>query len=69
MDTNGLVRGRIPAGNPCPFLAECQWKVEGCPTPSNLKPGPYSCAAARMHSTVKVRPSPLLRDVLDNPTR
>ncbi len=54
LNTNGLVNGNIPKGQPCPFLAECKFRVDNCP--SAEKPNTehdYSCAAARFHSMLK----------------
>lgn len=61
-NTNGLVHGDIPADTACPFWTECPYLVERCPTPKNLKPHPYSCAAARLQSIIlnsKERQSPI----------
>ena len=47
---NGLVDGHIPANTGCPFISDCNWKNEHCPSASNPKPIAFSCAAARLHS-------------------
>jgi len=53
-NTNGLVDGNIPARDPCPFLSECRFKVDGCPGSTHgLKDGPFSCGAARLLSMVR----------------
>ena len=46
-NTNGLVDGLIPIGEPCPFLAKCGLKDDRCPTKEKPKLVAYSCAAAR----------------------
>jgi hypothetical protein len=47
-NTNGLVDGNIPPGQPCPFLAKCGLKDERCPGhEGGFKLWPFSCAAAR----------------------
>lgn len=51
-NTNGLVHGDIPAGKPCPFHATCPRLDERCPTPEKLKPHPFSCGLARLHSII-----------------
>lgn len=47
-----LVDGCIPAGKTCPFLKDCGFKFEACPTPANLKDKDFSCAAARLHTAI-----------------
>ena len=56
MNANGLVRGKIPEGQPCPFIDVCKLRVAQCPSKDNLKTTAYSCAAARLHSCGKVGP-------------
>lgn len=51
-NSNGLVHGDIPAGDPCPWHDSCHAFNEGCPSPENLKPHPFSCALARLHSII-----------------
>lgn len=55
MKLSVLEDGNIPTGKPCPFLSRCQLRVDRCPSPSNVKTGPYSCASARaFDSSTKV---------------
>lgn len=68
---NGLVDGNIPAGKPCPFLDECSMKFDRCPTPESTKPVDFSCALARLHSTIaegkkRKQSLPLLEKVRDS---
>ena len=49
-NSNGLVDGNIPEGQPCPWDGNCTMQNERCPTAANPKPNDYSCAFARMHS-------------------
>ena len=69
LDTNGLVKGLIPAGQPCPFLSKCNFKVHTCPgVDGKMKPNNFSCAAARLHSMVeenKAHELPIMRRVLE----
>jgi hypothetical protein len=52
-NSNGLINGKIPAGEQCPFLSECNLRNERCPSAENIKTNDFSCAAARMFSTCK----------------
>jgi hypothetical protein len=56
LNANGLVDGRIPPGNPCPFSEICSWRTDNCPTVEgkNLRDQPFSCGAARAISMVFV---------------
>lgn len=69
LDTNGLIKGMIPAGRACPFLSKCNFKVHTCPgVDGKMKAGNFSCAAARLHSLVednKEATLPILRRVLE----
>lgn len=70
LNENGLVDGNIPAGKPCPWWGKCSMKVERCPSTTSLKPHAYSCALARLNSTIdsskqKGRSLPLLEKVRD----
>lgn len=56
INANGLIGGKVPAGKPCPFAAECSMINNHCPTDDELKDAPYSCATARMHSLLKEEP-------------
>lgn len=49
-NSNGLVKGLIPAGKPCPFYANCGLNKDNCPSPSRQKECDFSCGAARAHS-------------------
>jgi hypothetical protein len=52
-DSNGLVQGMIPAGQPCPFLSRCKFKVHTCPgVDGKTKGNHFSCAAARAFSLI-----------------
>lgn len=52
-NSNGLVAGLIPAGQPCPFLNKCKFKVHTCPGAENgTKANNFSCAAARAFSLI-----------------
>lgn len=53
LNSNGLVDGKIPAGEKCPFLRECELACSRCPGFRDVKPVDYSCAAARAHSISK----------------
>ena len=67
-NTNGLVDGNIPKGQPCPFLSKCGLKNERCPTkekPNNLYD--YSCAAARAWSLCQEQPNGLLESIVRKP--
>jgi hypothetical protein len=56
LDANGLVGGDIPANTPCPFRVGCPRRDARCPDNANLRPHPYSCAAARLQSMIKMNP-------------
>lgn len=45
--------GNIEAGNPCPFLSECNFKTGICPTKEHPRNKDFSCAAARLFSIKK----------------
>jgi len=47
-----LVEGCIPAGKECPFVQECGFRTESCPSGNNLKSVPFSCGAARLHNAI-----------------
>lgn len=48
---NGLANGLIPAGQGCPFLDRCKFKVHTCPgVDGKTKENNFSCAAARAFS-------------------
>ncbi len=47
-----LLNGLVPAGDPCPFLDKCKFKVHQCPTDTNIKATDYFCAAARIHANL-----------------
>lgn len=71
LNENGLVDGNIPAGQPCPWWSKCSMKVERCPSEKNPKKVDYSCALARLNSTIdsskkEGRKLPLLEKVRDN---
>jgi hypothetical protein len=55
-NSNGLVDGLIPAGEPCPFWDECGRRTDNCPSHQNgnirMNHG-FSCALARLTSLVK----------------
>jgi hypothetical protein len=51
---NGLQNGKIPVGTPCPWYATCKLKTSNCPTPIKLNSQPFSCAAARAYSLIKM---------------
>ena len=53
MDVNGLEDGCIPPARPCPFLEECQFKTDACPSDTYIKVVPFSCPAARLKSFAK----------------
>ena len=47
---NGLVRGKVPSGVPCPFVKRCSSVSERCPTAEHLLEHEFSCARARLMS-------------------
>jgi hypothetical protein len=50
-NSNGLVNGCIPKGQPCPFLDKCECKNDRCPTVENPNlTFNFSCAVARAFS-------------------
>lgn len=53
-NSNGLINGRIPKGNPCPFWAECSLCDMNCPVPGRIKPVNFSCGCARGMSLSKM---------------
>jgi hypothetical protein len=71
LNENGLVNGLIPAGEPCPFLDRCKFKVHTCPgVDGKMKVNHFSCAAARLHSTIRTNdqhPLPMLRGIVEKP--
>jgi hypothetical protein len=44
---NKLVKGLIPAGQPCPFFNRCNYAQTNCPNDKLLKESPFSCKQAR----------------------
>lgn len=57
LNKNGLQKGLIVAGTPCPFLDRCKFKVHTCPgVDGKTKPNHFSCAAARLHSAIAEAP-------------
>ena len=65
LQTNGLVDGLIPKGQPCPFLKACGLVNESCPTAENPNHKyNYSCAAARAHSMMTLSENSLLRKIV-----
>lgn len=52
LNANKLINGLIPAGQACPFLDKCKFKVHTCPTEEKPRPNNFSCAAARLHSAI-----------------
>lgn len=52
LDENGLVGGNIPAGNACPWWKGCSMQTERCPSEEKPKTNDYSCALARLNSTI-----------------
>lgn len=44
----GLISGAIPAGQACPYLDRCKFKVHTCPgVDGKTKEGTFSCPAAK----------------------
>lgn len=62
-NTGGLIDGRVPAGEACPFLAQCSMKNDNCPTKQLTKIVPFSCGAARAHSMLLISDSSVLRKI------
>lgn len=62
-NNGGLVDGRIPAGQACPFLDICTMRSSTCPTTQATKTVNFSCAAARAHSMLLVSDSAILRKI------
>lgn len=52
-NSNGLVEGKIPVGDPCPFFDKCGHSGLNCPTQENPKTVPFSCGLARGWSISK----------------
>jgi hypothetical protein len=50
LNENGLVDGNIPKGSGCPFLLQCKFKTDNCPSDKHQPDGIYSCGAARLFS-------------------
>lgn len=63
LNSFGLVNGKIPAGQSCPFISKCKMKNGQCPSKNNIKENDYSCAAARAHSLVQFSEVPLLTNL------
>ena len=57
LNSNGLEDGRIPAGNPCPFLKKCHPTFQ-CPGELGVYQVPYSCGLARAFSLEAAREAP-----------
>ena len=55
LDENGLVGGRIPAGQPCNFYKICDVRMDRCPRAEKLSKRNFSCAAARLFSLIESR--------------
>lgn len=53
LNTNGLVHGKIPAGEMCGFLDRCKSPTDFCPIPGRLNPNNFSCGLARFLSLVE----------------
>ena len=51
---NGLINGAVPAGNACPFIATCKYRLSKCPTDTALHDKQYSCSVARLLSLSKM---------------
>lgn len=71
LNENGLVDGNIPAGKACPWWKPCNMKVDRCPSEAKPKEVDYSCALARLNSTIdssraRKQSLPLLEKVRDN---
>jgi hypothetical protein len=45
-----LLNGLVPAGDPCPFLDKCKFKVHQCPSDSNIKTTDYYCRVVTIHA-------------------
>ena len=54
LNANGLVDGRIPAGQPCPFERTCGHPLDRCPIVGRPREVPYLCALARGYSLLLV---------------
>jgi len=70
-NTNGLVDGCIPEGQPCPFAGDCKMKTDNCPVEGRVKANKFSCALARLNSLISEGKKeghklPLLEKVRDN---
>lgn len=52
LNANKLINGLIPAGQACPFLDKCKFKVHTCPSEEKPRSNNFSCAAARLHSAI-----------------
>ncbi len=50
LNSHGLVKGKIPAGQICPFIRECDKRNKTCPTSISLKDKDFSCGYAHGHS-------------------
>lgn len=54
-NSNGLVKGLIPAGKSCPFLIECNstlMEKGRCPTTTKPKEVAFSCGFARAYALI-----------------
>ncbi len=63
--SKSLLNGLVPAGDPCPFLDKCKFKVHQCPTIVNTKPTDYFCAAARIHARLVESDTQAVRDIVE----
>ncbi len=65
LNSNGLINGKIPAGQTCGYYNECTRKNGYCPGGDHLLEHEFSCALARLHSAVLVSDNELLKKVRD----
>lgn len=66
-NSNGLVNGLIPAGEPCPFAAKCGLIMDRCPVEGKVKSHAFSCAAARGFSLCMLHPNEMLYKIIAKP--